>query len=309
MKSIELKAEERAFLNYVTGRVVETRAGEVGLSQGENGAIIPPTIASKIIQKLHDISPLYQLSDQYSVSGEIHIPYYDESSQELVVSYAEEFEELESTSGKLLTVKLDGFLSGVLTKVSKSLFYNSQFNIIEFVVNAMAKSIHKWLEKELINSTPNKIAGLTTVTQKITADSATAVTADELIELQEMIIDDYQLNAVWIMNRETRKAIRKLKDFQGRYLLVPDLNARWGYTLLGREVYTTASMSKMTAGATVIYYGDFSGLAVQFPEKIEVNVLTEKYLDQHAIGVISWIEVDSKVEDTSKIVKLEMASA
>lgn len=308
IKKIERTAEERAFLNYIEGIVIEKRVGEVNITRGENGDVLPVTIANRIVQKVYDISPIYQLSSKYNIAGKVSIPYYDEATQSLTVDYADEFTDLESTSGKLLSIELPGFLAGVLTKVSRSLFYNSQFDVIEFIVNAMAKSIHKWLEKELINGTTDKITGLTEVSQKVTAASATVVTADELIDIQDLISDDNQLNAVWLMNRATRKAIAKLKDTQGQYLLVRDFTSKFGFRLLGKEVYTSSNMPEMEAGASAIYYGDFSGLAVKFPEKIEVNILTERYEDQHAIGILSWIEVDSKVEDTSKIAKLEMSA-
>ena len=58
----------------------------------------------------------------------------------------------------------------------------------------------------------NKITGLTTVANVVTAAATTAVTADELIDVQDAVIDAYQKDAIWIMNRATRTAIRKLKD-------------------------------------------------------------------------------------------------
>ena len=55
--------------------------------------------------------------------------------------------------------------------------------------------------------------------------------------------------------------------------------------------------------------GDFRGLATKFNEELSIEVLREKYADEHAIGVIGWFEFDSKVEDAQKIAKLVMASA
>ena len=49
-----------------------------------------------------------------------------------------------------------------------------------------------------------------------------------------------------------------------------------------------------------IFYGDFRGLATKFNEELSIEVLREKYADEHAIGVIGWFEFDSKVEDAQK---------
>lgn len=303
----EEEAETRAFDNYIRG-VVEDRA-DVNLTVGANGAVIPSSIANKIIQKVYDISPIYQLATRYNVGGTLSIPYYDESAGTIEMAYADEFVELESTSGKFGSIELKGFLAGALSKVSKSLVNNSQFDLVSFVVGKMAESIAKWIENQLLNGTPNKVTGLSTVSQTVTAAAAEVLTADELIDVQEEVPDAFQGNAIWIMNKTTRKAIRKLKDGQGNYLLNKDATARWGYTLLGKDVYTSDNMSGMEAGKTAIFYGDMSGLAVKLAENVSIEILREKYSTQHAIGVVGWIEIDSKVENAQKISKLVMKSA
>ena len=141
--------------------------------------------ANKIIKKVHDISPLYQLATKYNVKGTLSIPYYDESSSTITMAYATEFKSLESTSGKFLSIELKGFLAGALSKIAKSLVNNSQFDIVSEVINIMADSIARWIENELINGTDNKIQGLRGVTQTVTSAAATALTADELIDVQE----------------------------------------------------------------------------------------------------------------------------
>lgn len=301
------EAETRAFENYIRG-VVEERA-DVNLTVGANGAVIPSSIANKIIQKVYDISPIYQLATRYNIAGSLSIPYYDESAGTIEMTYADEFVELESTSGRFTSIELKGFLAGALSKVSKSLVNNSQFDLVSFVVAKMAESIAKWIENQLLNGTLNKITGLSTVKQSVIAAAATVLTADELIDVQEEVPDAFQGNAIWIMNKTTRKAIRKLKDGQGNYLLNKDATARWGYTLLGKDVYTSDNMSGMEAGKTAIYYGDMSGLAVKLSENVSIEILREKYATQHAIGVVGWIEIDSKVENEQKISKLVMKSA
>lgn len=310
-KKEELKqeeAEERALAAYIRGEVLKERA-DVNLTTGENGAVIPSSIAQKIIKKVVDICPIYQLATRYNVGGTLNIPYYDEDTQTIEMAYATEFQDLESTSGKFGSIELKGFLAGALSKVSKSLVNNSQFDIVSFVVSAMADAISKWIEKELLNGTADKVEGLSGVTQVVTAAASTAITTDELIDLQESVPDVYQGGAIWIMNKSTRTAIRKLKDNDGNYILNKDATARWGYTLFGKDVYTSSNMSVMAAGKTAIYYGDMSGLAVKLSEDVSIEVLREKFATQHAIGVVGWIEIDSKVENSQKISKLVMKSA
>lgn len=310
-KHEELKQEEmeeRAFAAYIRGERLQERA-DVNMTMGDNGAIIPSSIAQKIIKKVTDICPIYQLATRYNIGGTLSIPYYDEDTKTIQMAYATEFQELESTSGKFGSIELKGFLAGALSKVSKSLVNNNQFDIVSFVITAMAEAISKWIEEELLHGTTDKVAGLSTVKQIITAASDSVVTSDELIDLQEAIPDVYQAGAIWIMNKTTRTSIRKMKDKDGNYILNKDATARWGYTLFGKDVYTSSSMSNMEAGNTAIYYGDMSGLAVKLSEDVSIEVLREKFATQHAIGVVGWIEIDSKVENAQKIAKLTMAAA
>lgn len=299
-------AEEKAFEAYLRGVVLEERA-DVNLTKGENGDIIPSTIAKKIIKKMYDICPILEKATKYKVKGKLSIPYYDETSGDITMAYANEFEELQSKSGSFKTVELAGFLAGVLTKVSKSLVNNSQFNIVSFVVDQMAYNAARFSEKELLVGTEDKIEGLSTVTLTKTAASATAITADELIEFQALVKDVFQQDAIWIMSSTTRTAIRKLKDGNNRYLLQDDITAPFGKTLLGKPVYISDNMSDMETGKAAIYYGDMSGLAVKITEDLEIQILREKYATQHAIGVVGWMELDSKVENAQKIAAFKMA--
>lgn len=300
------QVEERAFSDFVRGIATqETRT----FDKDSNSAVIPNTIAKKIIKKIVEISPLYNLATKYNVNGNLTIPYYDETTSKITVSYADEFTDPTSTGGKLLSIELKGYLARAFTKISKTLVNESSFDIVGFVVNDMAQSFSEWIENELLNGTADKIDGLKGVTLNKTAASSVAITADELIDLQEEVIDAFQNSSIWIMSKATRKAIRKLKDNDGAYLLNKDATAKWGYSLFGKDVYVSSKMPDMAAGKVAIYYGDMSGLAIKIAENINVTVLQEKYAEQHAIGVLGFVSIDSKVENAQMIAKLTMKAA
>ena len=301
------EAEERAFAQYIVDSKAEFRAGELTMSA--NGAVIPTSIVNKIISKVKEISPLYAMATKYNIGGTITIPYYDESTSAITMGYVEEFTELESHVGQFKSIELKGYLAGTLSVLSLSLINNSQFDILGYIVNKMAEAIANWVEKELLRGTSQKITGLSNISaaMTVTAASQTAITADEIMELQDKVIDAFQNGACFIMNRATRSAIRKLKDSDGNYLLNRDISAKWGYTLFGKDVYTTDNADTMAAGKTVIYYGDFSGLAVKLSEDASINVLREKYATQHAVGVYAYMEMDAKIENAQKIACLKMA--
>lgn len=299
--------ETRAFENYIRGKLVHERAGE--LTKSDNGAVIPTTIAQKIIKHVYDVSPVLDKSTKYNVKGTLQIPYYDDQTSTLKVAYQDEFKPLTSSNGTFKSITLTGFLAGALSKVSNSLINNSQFDIVNFVVTEMGDSIARFIEHELLQGTPEKVAGLSTVKNTTTTASATAITSDEVIKLKDSIKDAFQNNAIFIMSNETRTALRLLKDSTGRYLLNDDVTSPFGTTLLGKPVFVSDNMDNIAAGKTVIYYGDMSCLATKFNEEVNVQVLREKYADEHATGVVGWFEFDSKVENEQGLAKLVMKTA
>lgn len=302
------EAETRAFEAYVRGVVLNER-NATNMTKGANGAVIPTTIANKIIAKVYNICPILERSTKYNVKGKLVVPYYDEDSNAITVDYADEFVDLTSNVGNFDKIELDGFLAGTLTLISRSLINNAQFNIVDFIVERMAYAIKRFIEKELLNGTDNKIEGLSGVTNSITAAAQTAITADEVVRLHDAIKDDFQSNAIWIMSSATRTALRTLKSTTGYYLLNDDISTPFGITLLGKPVYVSDNMPEMAAGNNAIYYGDMRGLATKFSEEMNIQVLREKYATQHAVGVVGWLEFDAKVEDAQKIAKLVMAAS
>ena len=301
------EAEERAFAQYIVDAKAEFRAGELTMSA--NGAVIPTSIVNKIISKVKEISPLYAMATKYNIGGTITIPYYDESSSAITMAYAEEFKELESHVGQFKSIELKGYLAAAMVLLSKSLINNSQFDVLGYIIDKMAEAVAKWIENELFHGTPNKITGLSTISADMTVTSAsqTAITADEVMDVQDKVIDAFQGPAIWVMNRMTRSMLRKLKDSDGNYLLNKDVTSKWGYTLFGKDVYTSDNVDLVGAGKAVIYYGDFSGLAVKISEDPSIEVYREKFGTQHAIGVDVWVEMDAKIENAQKIACLKMA--
>lgn len=306
-RSIEMQ-ERALFEEYLRGTINE-RNGELTPASGSAGAVIPTSIANMIIKKVYDICPVLERSLRFNVKGNLEIPVYPADSDKITVAYKAEFSALSSSSGKFTTVSLGGFLAGALTKVSRSLINNAQFDIVAFVVDEMATQIALFIEGELLHGTTNKVEGLSGLTNGVTTASASAITADEVVKLHDAIKDQFQQNAIWIMSSATRTALRTLKSNDGHYYLNDDVSTPFGVTLLGKPVYVSDNMDDIAAGKVVIYYGDMKGLATKFSEEINIQVLRERYADEHADGVIGWFEFDSKVVNEQAIAKLTMKAS
>lgn len=287
------KAEVRAFETFIR----ENRA--TNMTIGDNGAVIPTTIANQILDTVKQIAPLYNSATKFNVKGKLEFPV---AKNAITTAYSEEFTALTSSAVGFDKRTLDGFLVGALSKVSVSLINNSQFDIVNYVINKVAESIALFLEKEIISGAgTTKMTGVLTDTLVKKVETAGDVpTADEFIAVQVEVPQAYQAGCAWLVSNKTLLAMRQMKDTNGRYFLQNDLTNGFGYTFLGKPVMVSDQMTD-----TNVVYGDFSGYFVNIHENINIKVLNEKYADEHAVGVVAWLEVDGKVMEEGKLVKTE----
>lgn len=291
--------EEKNFLRFVRG---EERALDVA----NNGGIIPESIANRIIEKVKELSPIYSMATVYNVGGDLVFPVYDEST-DTGAALVEDMTELTETAGKFTTIKLQNYIVGVLKLISKSLMNRSDFDLLSFIVKKVAENIAEFLENAALNGNTGKYTGVFGTENLVTAAKGNAVTADELIDVQMTVPQSLQNSAVWIMHKETFKAIRKLKDNDGNYLLNRDIATPFGWSLLGKPVYISENAPQMEAGKTAIVYGDMSGLYLKLAQGMEIQVLLEKYATRHAVGVVGYVEFDCNIVEPQKLAGLKMA--
>lgn len=300
--------DKRAFADYIRG--VITGENRADMTLGENGAVIPSTIANEIIKKIKDISPVYNDAAHYNVKGTLSIPYVDEDGTSLAVAYADEFAELEGEKEKFASIELGGFLAGVLAKISKSLINNSDFDIVEEVETQIAEAFALWLDHEMLVGTVGKITGASTSTKKIQSESTSVISFDDIIKLKDAIKAAHQTGAYFVMRDTTLTAIRLLKDKNGRYLVNDDVTEEGKPTILGKPVYTSDAMPEIGKGSEpIVYLNPSKALAVKLTEDMELQVLQEKYATQHVVGVVGWTEVDAKIKNQQAIASLKMAEA
>lgn len=287
--------EARAFETYLR----EQRDGE--MAKGDNGAVIPQTIANRIIDTVKQVAPIYALTTKFNVKGKLQFPVAKGS---ITTGYQTEFTDIASSAVSFENVELDGYLIGALSKVSVSLINNAQFDIVGYVVNKIAQSIAEFLEKELIKGATN-IKGITDKSYEgkgvVKVETATkdVLTADDLIDTQAALKMNVQDGCAWLMNQAMLTKVRKLKDGNQQYILNPDLRTGFGFMLLGKPVMISDEMPNDT-----IVYGNWSAMYVNIHEDINIRQLNEVYAAQHGVGFVAWAELDAKLVEQDKFAKL-----
>lgn len=318
--------EERAFVDFiVTGE--EKRANSPGMSYGSNGAIVPTTIAKKIIEKVKELSPIYEKVEKFNTKGTLEIPVYDVDSDatsptgNINVAYqGDEFTSLVAGQGKFKSVELKGYSHGALSVISRKLLNNTDIDITNFLTNKIAQAFAEFWEKELLvgtGSANNHMTGAVSTTNLIATGNTTytatnAAKIDKLIDLQLAVPQQYQKNAMWIMNKAVFTELRKLKDGNGNYYMAygKGLTGGFDWEFLGKPVYISENMPEATSANSIpVLYGDFSGMAMKISQDLEIQLMREKYIDKNAVGIVGWAECDSKVQNNQMIAGLKMAAS
>ena len=305
--------EERAFADFINGKITEMRAGEQNVDWTNNsGAIIPTTIAKRIIDAVVDICPILAGADVYHEKGVLKIPKWTKanSTHDVTVGYATEFTPLTADSGKFTSVDLGGYLAGALVLVGKSVINSSAINVTQFVIHKIAEKVAQFLEGELLKGSGSSAAqGAVKTSNVVTTGTALTITLDDLIALQSAVKQAHQKNACWTMTSATFTVIKQMKDDNGRPLIEPDVSSEFPYRLLGKPVHLSDNMDEIGGNKLAILYGDYSGLSVNFREDIGIEILREAYHTQHAIGIDCWFEFDSKITDEQKLAVLKIKAS
>lgn len=114
--------------------------------------------------------------------------------------------------------------------------------------------------------------------EQINSGSASALTYDGMVDVQNALKEPYQANASWLYKRATNAVILKIKDLEGRpiFNMTYDKNAGLRPTLLGQPAFFGNDMPAVGSNALAVAYADFKR-AYQIVDRIGIRVLRDPY--------------------------------
>lgn len=160
------------------------------------------------------------------------------------------------------------------------------------------------------SSQPNGI--VTASTAGKTAASATAITADELIDLLHSVDPAYRMSprCRWMFNDSSMAAIRKLKDGQGNYLWqLGDIRNGEPATILGHAYSVNQAMPNIGASAKPVIFGDFSKYIVRKVNGFQLITLRERYAEKFQVGLVGFKRFDGELLNTAAVKHLVNAGS
>lgn len=139
---------------------------------------------------------------------------------------------------------------------------------------------------------------VTASTLGITAASATAVTADELLQLVHKVDPAYRPGATWMMHDDILLEVRKLKDGNGQYLWQPGLMQNMPNLLYGYLYVVNQSMdSTIAAGKKTFLFGQLSKYKLRDVATIRLKRLDERYAEKDQVAFIAFMRSDGNLLD------------
>ena len=255
-------AYKKAFWNSIRGRMnYDVRnALQVG-ELTEGGYTVPDEFENQLIEALQEENIMRGLVHVISTSsGDRKIPLVTNYG---TASWIEEEAQIPESDVAFNQITLGAHKLATAIRISQELLNDSAFDLASFIAHEFQRRAGAAEEEAILaGDGSHKPIGLLHDTLGaqvgVTAASATAITADELIDLQHSLKSGYRRKAAFIMNDATIKAIRKLKDLQGQYLWQPSIREGVPDMILNTRVYMSNYMPLVEAGKKVILYGDYS---------------------------------------------------
>ena len=279
-------------------------------TDSEGGYLVPDEYEKTLVEALEEENIFRKLAHVISTSsGDRKIPVVASKGS---ASWVDEEGTIPDSDDAFNQVSIGAYKLGTLIKVSNELLNDSVFNLESYISKEFARRIGSKEEDAFFNGNgTGKPVGIFNATGGaevgVTAASATAITADEIIDLFYSLKAPYRKNAVWILNDATIKAIRKLKDNNGNYLWQPSLTSGTPDTILGRPVYTSSYVPTIAAGAKTIAFGDFSYYWIADRAGRNFKKLTELYAANDQTGFVATQRVDGKLilPEAIKVLKMK----
>lgn len=143
--------------------------------------------------------------------------------------------------------------------------------------------------------------------QHILSGSATAVTADSIIQLVYTLRKTHRNGAKFMLNNNSLFKIRILKDSEGNYLWRPGLELNQPSTLLGYGIAENEQMPDIAADAKAIAFGNFKR-GYTIVDRIGTRILRDPYTNKPYVGFYTTKRTGGMLADSQAIKLLQIGA-
>lgn len=202
------------------------------------------------------------------------------------------------------SVTLNAYMyTSKLVLVSIQLLNDSAFDLNTFLANKLGTRIARAINTHFTTgdgaAKPYGAVNAATSGKVGATGESTSLIYDDLFDLEHSVDPAYRVGPKvgFMMSDSTLKAIKKLKDGQGRYLWNAGIGEKSMDTINGYKYTINQDMAAMAANAKSVLFGDFSYYWMRRVAGAQVLRLTERYADYAQVGFLAFQRWDGTLID------------
>ena len=289
---------KKAFWNSVRNRnwIDVHNDLQVG-TDAEGGYLVPDEFERKLVEALEEESIFRQMATVIKTSnGDRKIPIVTSKGEAVWMDEEQQYSLSDDTFGQ---ASLSAYKLGTAIKISEELLNDSVFDLPSYIAKEFARRIGtKEEEAFLIGDGKGKPTGIFAAAggaENGATTTGAAITFDDVIELFYSLKSPYRKKAMWVLNEQTVKALRKIKDNTGNFIWQPSVSAGLPDTILNRPYVTSVYAPTIAAGAKAIAFGDYSYYWVADRQGRSLKRLNELFAMNGQVGFLASQRVDGKL--------------
>ena len=298
-----------AFLGFMRGERTANELRAMAKNAGaENGIVlVPTTLEVKVNKYLDDFSVMRRNATVRTSGTDLTISF---QSNRGAAGWVVEGGTYPTTDDKFKSKSLGAYKMGRIMKISEELLQDAVLDLEDHIAKSLAES---FAELEELSFTKGRALGTEKEPEGFihkalvqNALTTNAITFDELKDLKFGIKQKYKIDSKWMMNSNTFKAISKIKDNTGNYILQPSITSEEPDRIMGFPVEINEQMDDIEAGKKPIAYGVFKEYLILDRLGLAIKKLAEKYADEGMVGVLGAKRTDGALLNEEAIIVLKM---
>jgi HK97 family phage major capsid protein len=289
---------KNAFWNNIRNRnYVDVRNDlQIG-TDSEGGYLCPEEFEKKLIESLEEENIFRPLATKINTSsGDRKIPIVTSKGE---ASWLEEEETYSLSDDSFGQISLSAYKLGTAIKISEELLNDSVFDLPAYIAKEFGRRIGtKEEEAFLIGDGKGKPTGIFATSggaENGATTSNASITFDDMIELFYSLKSPYRKKAIWVLNEQTIKTLRKIKDNNGNFLWQPSVSVGIPDTILNRPYVTSVYAPTPDAGNKAIAFGDISYYWISDRLGRSLKRLNELFAMNGQVGFLASERVDGRL--------------
>jgi HK97 family phage major capsid protein len=313
----EITEDRKAFIEFARKGVERMEQKAVAAltvsTDSQGGYLAPEAFANEILKKIVEFSPIRSYARVTAIAApEVKLP------RKLTGTTASWVSETGDRSQSDMTFEQATFTPYELATyvdVSTQLLEDNAYNLEGELAADFAEAFGKAEASAFVSGDgTGKPKGLLTATGIAEIKSGNASTlgtdpASTIIGMFHSVPSVVAQKGVWLMNRTTLGTLRKLKDADGRFIMLDPITAGAPVTLLGRPIVEATDMPDIAAAASPIMFGDMSGYRII--DRVGLSVLRDPFT-QATKGLVRFHarkRVGGDVSNADRFVKLTIGTS